>query len=497
MGVPERDADAAPDDGGPRFGAEAFASARCWGRRPFLMRNAFDPALLLGDDCCAWPSWEDVVDVATDEDAEARIVSHVPGDRATFAAAWGPLDARDADAWVRRGTAADAPAAVDPPSSSRKGRRREALVVNDVDRFHPPLADWMRDAFPFLPHWRADDAQVSLAEEGGGIGPHVDNYDVFLIQASGTRTWRVGRRRLSAQEEEDGTIEGLDVRVLRDWGGGEEEEEDEGTATEEYAVRPGDLLYLPPRFAHCGTATSGRCMTLSVGCRAPSASDLVGRLAERLASSSSDEVAARRYTDEGLFGEADGGCELFPPPGELTAEAKERARRLVLDSLTALVEDEDWWDDFLGRYVTEQKRARDAWPVPLHAWCAEGGDLPEDGSAAAAAAIVRSVLAGEGALIQAEGIAFAYSTVPSNVPGGRERHRLFVDGARFDDGGRDGLARLFRAVADRRRLDRAALLGSRAAAAREEDAAAFPPGSAEFAFLEELVSTGLLYASED
>ena len=63
--------------------------------------------------------------------------------------------------------------------------------MNDVDRFYPPLADWMRETFRFLPSWRMDDGQVSLASTGGGIGTHVDDYDVFLVQMSGSRTWRV------------------------------------------------------------------------------------------------------------------------------------------------------------------------------------------------------------------------------------------------------------------------------------------------------------------
>ena len=74
-------------------------------------------------------------------------------------------------------------------------------MVNDIDRFYPPLADWIHDTYHFLPHWRMDDGQISLAEQSGGIGPHVDNYDVFLIQMSGTRAWQVGRKELSIKEE--------------------------------------------------------------------------------------------------------------------------------------------------------------------------------------------------------------------------------------------------------------------------------------------------------
>ena len=113
-------------------------------------------------------------------------------------------------------------------------------MVNDIDRFFPPLADWMYDTFRFLPNWRMDDGQISLSEQGGGIGPHVDNYDVFLIQMSGTRTWQVGKRVINAQEERDRTIDGLDVRVLENWNLDRDYPEEQ--EMEEWVVHPGDLL---------------------------------------------------------------------------------------------------------------------------------------------------------------------------------------------------------------------------------------------------------------
>ena len=311
-----------------------------------------------------------------------RIISHVPGDHASFELRWGPLTAEDVRAWL-----AKKPTSTTSPNSeiekttttTTTTRRRETLVVNDVDRFHPPLADWMRETFRFLPSWRMDDGQVSLAGTGGGIGTHVDDYDVFLVQMSGSRTWRVGRRTIDAREERDRTIDGMDVRVLRDWtpddgGGGDdgdgdgEGEDGERGMMDEFTVHPGDVLYLPPRVAHRGTSLSDDCMTLSVGCRAPSVSDLVSKLAENL-SSSMDDSAVRRYADPDLL---NGVADPFDAssssssssssgtgtmsPGELTSDAKERARRLVKDSLASLIDDDEWWDEFFGRYATEQVR---------------------------------------------------------------------------------------------------------------------------------------------
>ena len=279
-----------------------------------------------------------------------RIISHVPGDNASFELRWGPLTAKDVRAWLAKPASSSAAPNEIERTTTRSRRRRETLVVNDVDRFHPPLADWMRDTFRFLPGWRMDDGQVSLAETGGGIGMHVDDYDVFLIQMSGSRTWRVGRNIIDAREERDRTIDGMDVRVLRDDWKSDDVDVDNGDGEvegggggergmmDEFVVHPGDVLYLPPRVAHCGTSLSDDCMTLSVGCRAPSVSDLVSKLAENL-SSSTDDSAVRRYADPDLLnGVVDASSSsssssssslsgITMSPGELTSDAKEHATR--------------------------------------------------------------------------------------------------------------------------------------------------------------------------
>ncbi len=362
--------------------------------------------------------------------------------------------------------------------------------MNDVDRYHPPLADWIRDEFRFIPNWRMDDGQVSLAELGGGIGPHVDDYDVFLIQMTGMRTWRIGRDIVNAREERDRTIDGMDVRILSDpddvdIDGGEDGEG--GRGTDEFTVRPGDVLYLPPRIAHCGTSLSDDCMTLSVGCRAPSVSDLMSKLAERL-SSSMDDSAVRRYTDSDL---PMGGASS---PGELTRDAKERARRLVKDSLTSIIDDDDWWDEFFGRYATEQKRARVDYPMPL-----EDSDADCDGWGDARSTVVK-VLEGKGVLYQAEGIVFSYSSIPSKLSSGKTCHRCYVNGEMWEsetqtEDETNGLSRLFRVVSNHRRLDQSILLGHDRNGGKNTQ---YDHRSSEaISFLTELVSSGVLYVSTE
>lgn len=475
------------NDDGHLFNAELFSASKAWGRRPFLLRNAFDAdkLMILDDDSSMqeadddddndgefgpWPSWHDVVDIATDEDAESRIISHIPGDYSTFDIEWGALSDAKFDAWLSKETAAEA-----ITNQEAEHARKETLVVNDIDRFHPPLADWIYDTFDFIPNWRMDDGQISLAEVSGGIGPHVDNYDVFLIQMNGSRTWQVGKRKIDATEERDRLIDGIDVRVLSDW---KYEHGVDNTNVEEWVLNPGDMLYLPPRVPHCGIALSAGCMTLSVGCRAPSVSDLVSRLAERF-SNSVEDFAVRRYTDDDLLDDDDDGSSDNFSPGEITAKAKEDAKHLVLNALQNMIDDDSVWDEFFGRYVTEPKRLRNNYPIPLE------DDDECDGPT------VQDVLNGCGMLYHAEGICFSYSEVTSEGLSGTTTtiYRLFVNGEMWEsDSVDDGI--LYETLANNRMLDESVLL---VLASIKNDVIR----EKNIEFLEELVSIGLLYCSEE
>eukprot|EP00978_Attheya_sp_CCMP212_P039423 scaffold204683_cov54-Attheya_sp.AAC.4 len=307
---------------------------------------------------------------------------------------------------------------------------RTTLVVNDVDRFFPGLADWMDEIFSFLPRWRRDDGQVSLANMGGGIGPHVDNYDVFLIQTSGTRTWEVGRRQWSIRHEMETLVPNMDVRILSGW-----HEEHVSGNVETFVLEAGDMLYLPPRFAHCGTALADGCMTLSIGCRAPNANDMISRLAEQM-SIALDGKSVQRYQDSDLLDhhhDTDDRTATSFHAGEITQVAKDRAKELVKQAFLEILESDDKWDDFFGRIVTEPKRIRDEYPLALdgsnndfsdhhHNWVAELGVWGDPKQA------VQSVLDGTGALYQAEGIVFSYSHVLSPSP----HYRLYVNGEVFE-----------------------------------------------------------------
>ena len=140
-----------------------------------------------------------------------------------------------------------------------------SLLVQAVDHWIPVVAE-LRKLVDFLPQWRVDDVMVSYAPDGGSVGPHFDNYDVFLLQGEGQRRWQIGpycdsETRLLPHEE---------LRLLETF-----------VVEQEYLLNAGDILYVPPGYAHWGTAV-GECTTFSIGFRAPRVTDMVSRFVDQL-----------------------------------------------------------------------------------------------------------------------------------------------------------------------------------------------------------------------
>ncbi len=157
-------------------------------------------------------------------------------------------------------------------------QRDWTLLVQGVDRYEESVADILAH-FSFLPHWRLDDVMVSYAVPGGGVGPHFDYYDVFLIQVAGHRHWQIGERC----DANTPLIEDAELRLLESF-----------TRQAEYELVPGDVLYIPPGVAHWGTAVSDECITYSVGFRAPSHADIIQEAAATL---SENHLAHKRFKD--------------------------------------------------------------------------------------------------------------------------------------------------------------------------------------------------------
>jgi 50S ribosomal protein L16 3-hydroxylase len=289
----------------------------------------------------------------------------------------------------------------DPRHLRRLGRSHWTLLVQEANRHVPALAGLL-DLFAFVPRWRVDDVMVSFAPRFGSVGPHVDSYDVFLLQGQGRRRWRIAR------DFDPACRGGLDLAVLRRF-----------EAEEEWVLEPGDMLYLPPGVAHHGVALED-CFTYSIGFRAPGRAELVLGLAEQV---------ARRLPESARY--ADPDLEPTRRPGALSPAAVARLRRLVSRDLAI---DRDEFASLAGRLLT-----RPAFPDGAPARRLSSVDLPRR-------------LARSSGIQRSEGSRLAYLTR------GRRGTVLFVDGAAHELPAR--LAFAGPLFADRRFVPRARLAAS-------------------------------------
>jgi len=195
------------------------------------------------------------------------------------------------------------------------------LLVQSVNHHLQEASDLLQQ-FSFIPHARLDDLMVSYAPDGGGVGPHFDSYDVFLLQGLGQRLWRI-----SEQADLD-LVEGAPLRILKNF-----------ETKQEWTLSSGDMLYLPPHLAHWGIAV-GECMTYSIGFRAPSAEELAGEFLNYL---QEKREFNGRYADPDL--------KLQDHPAEVGTDMVNR----VATMLSGLQWDNADVAEFLGEYLTEPK----------------------------------------------------------------------------------------------------------------------------------------------
>ena len=264
-----------------------------WQQQPLLIRNP-------------WALWENPLDpdelagLACEEGVEARLISQTPD---ALMAEHGPFP---------------------QARFSQLGKAPWTLLVQAVDHYVPQVAALL-DPFRFVPNWRIDDVMVSYATDGGGVGPHFDQYDVFLIQGLGQRRWQIG----ALCDETTVLLPHDDLRLLAHF-----------EATGEWILGPGDILYVPPRFAHNGVAVGDDCMTYSVGFRAPSRSELIGNWCDDLLAELDDDD---RYADQALTAQAN--------PGEISAEALARLHAMVTEKLADRAAFARWF----GKYNSTPK----------------------------------------------------------------------------------------------------------------------------------------------
>lgn len=193
------------------------------------------------------------------------------------------------------------------------------VLVQGIDRVLPPVRDLLQN-FSFIPWARFDDVMVSYAPPGGGVGPHYDSYDVFLLQIQGARRWRASRQR------DLSLVADAPLRILRRF-----------RASSEWVSHPGDLLYLPPRYAHEGIAVTD-CITCSIGFRAPHAQELVIRFLEFL----QDELNLTAIYE-------DAGLRRQRHPGEIGNAMVEKLERWLTKVRWSAADVER----FLGCYLSE------------------------------------------------------------------------------------------------------------------------------------------------
>ena len=333
---------------------------RYWQKKPLLVRQAipnFKPLL----------DRAQLFELAANEDAQTRMVIQEPGSKPGWRFKHGPFQRRAL------------------PPLRQPGW---TILVQGVDLHHDRVHELMNE-FRFVPDARLDDLMISFATDGGGVGPHFDSYDVFLLQAHGKRRWRIGRQKdLSLQPD-------VPLKILANF-----------EPEVEYMLEPGDLLYLPPRYAHDGIA-EGECMTYSIGFRIPNRAELARELLQRLAEEAEETVGVGLYRDPDQ------------PAVDQPAEIPARMLEFAQDALQDALQDSRALARGLGEYMTE--------PKP-NVWFE-----------------ARVAFAQDAQTVKAQGIRLDRRTRMMFDP-----HHVFINGESFSASGRD--ATLMRVLANERTL---------------------------------------------
>ncbi|MDR7334101.1 JmjC domain-containing protein [Roseateles asaccharophilus] len=333
-----------------------------WQKKPLLVRQAFNPVQPPA-------SLKELAALAARDDVESRLVTAFDGD------------------WkLKQGPIARLPAMSKPGWT---------LLVQGLDQ-HLAEARAMLDLFRFIPDARLDDLMLSVASDGGGVGPHFDSYDVFLIQLAGQRCWRIGAQRDAALRDD------VPLKIIANF-----------VPEEEFVLDAGDMLYLPPGWAHDGVAVGGGCITGSVGFRASTGVGLAAELLPRLLDDI--ESAGKLYTDPRQ--------EAVTEPARVPAALLDFARRAV----EAAVQKPLALERALGEALTEPK---------ANVWFEPGDQLPP-------------------------GLGCALDRRSRML---YDESQVFLNGESFRAGGRDAV--LMRRLADCRALT-AAEVGRLSAEARE------------------------------
>lgn len=273
--------------------------AEYWQKKPLLIKKAIP-------DFTGLLSPDDLAGLSCEDEVQSRI-AQIKGKK-----------------WVLRN------GPFDDTDFSQLPHKDWTLLVQSVNHYLPEAADLLAQ-FDFIPHARLDDLMVSYAPDGGGIGAHVDSYDVFLLQGSGRRNWKV------SNQKDLTLIEDAPLKILKNF-----------EPEQEWTLETGDMLYLPPQIAHWGTAVGENCMTYSIGFRAPKVQELTHEFLSYLQDNLSIKSSLKN-TDNLLY--ADPDLQLQNHPAEISAAMLNQ----VSDMLQKITWDKQHVADFLGKYLTEPK----------------------------------------------------------------------------------------------------------------------------------------------
>ena len=281
------------------FDADDFL-ANYWQKKPLLIRQA-----LPGFESVLSP--EELAGLACEEDVHSRLVIEKDAEK-PWQLTYGPFN--------------------DEIFTSLP-MTHYSVLVSECEKWIPELQELV-DAFSFIPRWRKDDLMISYAPEHGSVGPHVDDYDVFLIQANGQRRWSIGDQKLDNPE----IIPGLDMALLKHF-----------EPNQEWILEPGDMLYLPTKIPHHGVAVGDGCMTYSMGFRGQKVDDLMDSF---LLEASESGLTKTRYQDVYLNQKRN--------PGEITAEEILNFKSMIFDMLEL---SSPLWPDIVGKLISDSTLSDD------------------------------------------------------------------------------------------------------------------------------------------
>lgn len=267
-----------------------------WQKRPLLIKNGFtrfiDPI-----------SPDELAGLAMEDEVDSRLVSHKDG---LWQVAHGPFESYD-----------------------HLGEENWSVLVQAVDHWHHPSSALMKP-FRVLSDWRMDDLMISYSVPGGGVGPHLDQYDVFIIQGEGRRRWRVGEKVPMKQHCPHPDL--LQVQPF--------------DAIIDEEMEPGDILYIPPGFPHEGYAIEPS-LNYSVGFRAPNTRELMSSFADYLIS---NDLGSYRYSDPDL--------SFRDNPAEILQGEQIKLREMM----ESLISDPELFRKWFGEFISQSRHELDLAP---------------------------------------------------------------------------------------------------------------------------------------